>query len=599
MIDKKRKSWREFQKLTIDRKNLSKRAKKAETATVRHAHKFIIGRWNNIKSVRRHVVGWLLLVGLLIGVVGIQLSWFQRSYSTMAPVEGGTYAEATLGPIESLNPLYATTSAELAASELLFSRLYSYDTTGRLKGDIATTTTTNDEATVYRVSLRNDAKWHDGTRLTAKDVVYTVNLLRDPLVRSAITGWDDITARALDDTTVEFTLPAAYASFDHALTFPILPEHILNDVAPSGLRESVFSQSPVGSGPFQLRYFQTINTAEERKIVHLGKNEAYYRGAPKLSRFQLHSFGSKDAILRSLRTNEVNAAVDFQSDRIDDINQERYEIISKPVNNGVYALFNNSNEILKDRQVRKALQLGTDTAKIRSQLPTEVRALDLPFISGQIGEKDVPAAPDADTDRAKQILEDAGWKMGANNVRSKGETTLKVKITSLQGSEYEKVLTALTEQWRDLGVAVEAQVISSGDDGSRVVQDYLQPRNYDVLLYEMAIGADPDVYAYWHSSQSTMRGRNFANYKNDLADDALSSARSRTETDLRNAKYVSFAKQWLEDAPAIALYQPVTLYAHSRGSNTVQETTRLISSRDRYSDVVYWTVNNSPVYKTP
>ena len=133
----------------------------------------------------------------------------------------------------------------------------------------------------------------------------------------------------------------------------------------------------------------------------------------------------------------------------------------------------------------------------------------------------------------------------------------------------------------------------------QVVQDYLQPRNFDVLLYELTIGADPDIYAYWHSSQATMRGLNFSNYSNDIADDALSSARLREELDLRNAKYVSFAQQWLEDAPAIGLYQPVFQYVHNKGSVTMGEDLRLISPRDRYADVLYWTVNNSPVYKTP
>jgi len=136
MAEEKGKSWRQFQKLNFSSKKLSKRAKKAEGATLRHAHKFIIHRWENIRSVRRHVIGWLVLVGVLIAGVGIQLNWFQRSYSTDAPAVGGTYAEAALGPLDTLNPIYATTSAEFSASKLLFSSLYDYDSTGHLRGEI-------------------------------------------------------------------------------------------------------------------------------------------------------------------------------------------------------------------------------------------------------------------------------------------------------------------------------------------------------------------------------------------------------------------------------------------------------------------------------
>ena len=583
----------------MNRKNLSKHAKRAESASYKHAHKFIVGRWNNIQNVRRHVIGWLLLVGVLIAAVGLQLSWFQRSYSVDAPAEGGTYAEATLGPIDSLNPLYASTSAELSASELMFSSLYSYDTTGTLQTDLATNTDVSEEGTVYTVSLRPDARWHDGAKLTAADVAFTIDVLRDPSSRTTIAGWDEIEAEPIDDQTVQITLPAAYAAFRHALTFPIIPQHILGDVDPASLRENNFSQSPVGSGPFKLRYFQTIDMTTDRKIVHLGANELYYKGVAKLARFQLHAFGSTEAIAQSLRTSEVNAAADISPDQVNDINAERYAVVSKPVNNGVYSLFNTDNPILSDADVRRALQVGTNTAQIRDALKADVRPLELPFVNGQLRGDEVPRAPEVDTDQAKKILDDAGWKAGAEGVRTKDDVALKLKITALSGSENETVVQELSEQWRELGVSVEAEILGGEESGVQVVQDYLQPRNFDVLLYELTIGADPDIYAYWHSSQATMRGLNFSNYSNDIADDALSSARLREELDLRNAKYVSFAQQWLEDAPAIGLYQPVFQYVHNKGSVTMGEDLRLISPRDRYADVLYWTVNNSPVYKTP
>ena len=131
------------------------------------------------------------------------------------------------------------------------------------------------------------------------------------------------------------------------------------------------------------------------------------------------------------------------------------------------------------------------------------------------------------------------------------------------------------------------------------VQNILQPRNFDVLLYQLNIGADPDVYAYWHSSQASMQGQNYSNYSNAISDDALNSARARTEPDLRNAKYITFAKQWLADVPAIGLYQSTTQYVVSRNAHSFDNSNILISPVDRYSDVLNWSVGNSNVYKTP
>ena len=310
--------WKQFDRLNFDSKNFSKRMKKAEGATTRHAHKFIVKRLDNIRSARRQIVGWLLLVGIMIAAVGVQLLWFQRGYQTTAAAAGGTYAEASLGPIETLNPLYASSDAEVAASRLLFSSLYTYDKTGHLNGDLADGMQVDDTGRIYTVSLRPGAKWHDGTQLTAKDVSFTVNLIKNPETRSPLrVNWEDVKVEAINDTTVKFTLPAVYAAFPYALTFSILPEHILGTVAPGAVRENTFSRSPMGSGPFSFRLLQTAEASQDHKVVHMNAFEKYYGGTPKLNRFEVHAYGTEEGIIRALRTGEVSAAANISSSSTD------------------------------------------------------------------------------------------------------------------------------------------------------------------------------------------------------------------------------------------------------------------------------------------
>ena len=169
MADEKR-GWKQFQNVSFDSKSFSKRVKKAEGATVRHAHKFILTRLDSIRSARRHIIIWLLLVGVIISAVGLQFMWFRQSYQAVAAADGGTYAEASLGPIDTLNPLFASTSAETASSKLLFSSLYTHDKTGALHGDLATSTNIDSGGKLYTIKIRSDARWHDGQLLTANDV---------------------------------------------------------------------------------------------------------------------------------------------------------------------------------------------------------------------------------------------------------------------------------------------------------------------------------------------------------------------------------------------------------------------------------------------
>ena len=222
----KKYSWKRFESIRYKKGDFSKRVRKMEKSSLRHARKFVTARLDRLSLVRRVVVGWVALVVILAGVSLAQWFGFRAAYLTEAPIKGGAYSEGVLGPLESLNPIFARTSAEKSAARLLFAGLYNYDTTGNLKSDLAKSVTVNETQTEYTVALRPSLKWSDGAPLTAKDVVFTVNLLKNPTVRAEISGWNSIKAEQVDSHTVKFILPGAYAPFMDALTFPVLPEHV-------------------------------------------------------------------------------------------------------------------------------------------------------------------------------------------------------------------------------------------------------------------------------------------------------------------------------------------------------------------------------------
>ncbi len=571
--------------------------RKVEGATVKHARRFVFKRWKNFRESRRHIALWVLAIGFLIGASGVQVFWYQQSYRVLANANDGTYAEAVLGPVETLNPIFANSSAEESAAMLLFSRLLSYDTTGNLNYDLAEKMTLSRDQKTYTIKMRPDAQWNDGVYVRASDVVFTVDLLKNPSTHATITGWNGIDVKEVDDLTVAFTLPSVYAAFPHALNYlPILPEHLLRDIEPSALQESSFSSKPVGSGPFSLRFVQDLDESSERKIIHMARNDDYYNGAAKLERFQLHVYSDTESIVRALNTSEVNAATDLTVADTDDISSERYTTYRQPVNNGVYALFNTTDGVLKDAKVRKALQIGTDTEAIRAIVGEDTPSLHLPFINGQVSGK-LPKAPTYDPGKAGRLLDSAGWKINGG-VRKKGKTELKLEIVTTNNRDFNQVLQELQEQWNSLGVTMTTMVVDPTDPSQNVVQNILRPRNYDVLLYQLTIGGDPDVYAYWHSSQAD-GGFNFSNYSNSISDTALTSARSVVQPSLRNAKYVTFAKQWMADAPAIGLYQTTAQYVYGSSVNNNPETRQLVNSVDRFTDILYWTVGDRIVHQTP
>lgn len=588
-----------FEKPSVDRKKIFKRMKRAEKASTRHAQKFVVKRLDTIRLARRHIVQWLLLVSVLIAATGLQLTWAQSGYQTIGTASGGTYAEAMVGQIDTLNPLYATTEPEVAASRLLFSSLYTFDEAGKLSKSLAESMTVDESGKVYTVKIRPDAYWHDGKQLTAKDVAFTINLIKKPAAMSPLRiNWQDVEVRAIDETRVEFKLPALYAAFPHALTFAVLPAHKLEDVPAGAVRENTFSRYPVGSGPFAFRLLQTIGGQNGYKIVQMAAFDKYFKGEPNVGRFEIHAHATRDKAVASLRSGAVNAVSGVPASAVSGLDEAGYTVTRHRINSGVYALFNVTQPTLSDKTVRKALQLGTDTKALRGQLAVSVPRLDLPFVNGQLTGDDVPTAPAPDKEKAAALLEQAGWKL-VDGIRQKDGAKLTLTITTVKGEQYEKVTEGIASQWRSLGIVVAINVVDPSAPGASFVQSVLQPRNYEVLIYELLIGADPDVYAYWHSSQIGSTGYNFSNYSNVTADAALVSARSVLTPELRNIKYKTFAGIWLEDVPAIGLYQPVVVYATNDHVRSMNEAMPFVSAADHYADVLDWTVRERTVYKTP
>ena len=585
-------------KLRLGYKRLALRVKHAEGATQRHASRFILRRIENVRLVMTEIMIWLAAIALLIAGLGIQYSWNSQGSKKDGAKSGGVYVEGVIGNISTLNPLLAASEPEQAAARLLFSSLYNYDVTGALHTDLAESMTVKDDK-VYTIKLRN-AVWHDGKKLTAEDVVYTINLIKNPQVRSPLrVNWLDISARAIDDSTVEFMLPAVYAGFSHALTFPVIPKHILQSVSPSSMREADFSSNPVGSGPFAVKRVQTSESTSSTDVVRMEPNTKYYGAVSTLSRLELRAYGNESLLVKAVNSGEVSAASGLSLSAADNIKSKQYSTKHWLLNKGVYLLMNNRSQTLQDARVRQALRYATDTSSIRATVGDNVARLDTPILQSQIAQK-LPAAPDYNLDKAKALLKEAGWTYNQGQWKGKDGRPLAVAVTTSSGrDEYKKIVDALKQQWSKLGVDVQLREIDTSSTTTSFVQSVLQPRDYDALLYELELGADPDVFAYWHSSQASASGYNFANYSNRTVDNDLVGGRSRTNSALRAAKYIQFVNQWLNDAPAIGLYQSVGSYVLNNGASIVEPRGSLNTMNDRYADVTTWSTGKASVYKTP
>lgn len=580
----------------IQRAGLALRLEQVQRIGTDHAQYFLIHRWKNLRRVRGKMLVWLAAVAVLVAIGAWQIQAQEKLYSHQAAVEGGTYIEGSVGNVSTLNPIFAADTAEQSLSKLLFSGLLSSDPEGNISGDLAQSWSLSDEGRVTTVTLRDNLRWSDGTPITAKDVVFTIDTIQAPEVRSPLaSSWEGVEVEAVDERTVKFSLDAPFVPFLRSLSVGILPEHVLSSVPLEQMRNAVFSSQPnVTSGPFEYRGIVKGRGGENAQTdVYLRRNNDYHLGAAKMERFTMRVYQDKDALVDAMQNQEIMAANDIPTNSVDYFkSQKQVEVTRKPLFSGVFAFFNTSKPPFNDEQVRKALALGTNLDEITSAVG-DVSPMQGPLLPGQLGYKDSLRQSTGDVDSAKALLEKEGWKLGEDGIRQKKKQPLRLEIVALNSGEFGTVAQALQQQWEQLGVDVEVNLLEAGD----FQQNALTPHAYDVLVYQLGLGRDSDSYAFWHSSQARVGRLNLSEYESERADRALEAGRSVVNSQLRDIKYSDFIETWIQDVPAVALYQPNLYYVQLKDSHSVQPGP-IGDSQERFNNVRYWTAETGRVYKT-
>lgn len=519
-------------------------------------------RLERLVDVRRFVLMWLLLIVLLSGVLIAQIRGLGAYYLTPQPAPGGTYTEGILGSFTNANPLYATNPVDSAVSHLVFASLFTYDEHNKLVGDLAQGMDVNADGTLYTVHLRPNLTWQDGKPLTADDVAFTYHVIQNPDAQSSLnSSWEGITVTKVNATTVTFALPGTLSSFPYSMTNGIIPKHLLQDVPMASMRTISFNTNqPVGAGPFAWNAIEVIGhtTQDRQEHIELKPFAGYHAGKPKLDRFVIRSFRSQDALVNSFKHQEVTAMVGLNQvpgDIRKDGNAREYSL---PLTAAVMSFFRTTDGVLSDVKVRQALVRATDTMSILKNLDYPTQPVREPLLRNQVGYNPAYAQPGFDPAVASTILDQAGWQKGADGLRHKGKATLSFKLYAQNSSEYARVARLLSQQWHAAGVDASVVLQDNTD-----FQSTLAYHSYDALLYGISIGTDPDVFAYWDSTQADIRAPqrlNFSEYKSSTADASLEAGRTRTDPTLRSIKYQSFLQAWQNDAPAVSLYQPRFLY---------------------------------------
>lgn len=532
----------------------------------------------------------------------IVLSNINEEFLVEIPRTGGMLTEGVVGSPRFINPLLAISDADKDLSALVYAGLMAYTPEGTLEPLLARSYAVMEEGTVYRFMLRDDATFHDGTPVTADDVVFTVLAAQNPALKSPkFVNWDGVVVRKINNKEVEFVLKEPFAPFLNNTTIGILPKHIWENVAPDEFPFSQFNIEPVGAGPYTVDKVDRDSSGIP-EAYRLSRFEDFARGAPHIENIVIRLYRSEADAVDALLTKEVGALGSVPPQTLAMLSDDtRYSVHHPPLLRIFGVFFNhNRKELFLRTDVREAL----NTALPRSEVIDEVLGgygtpLEGPLPPTILPDSSVPSEQASSTNAlsaARAILEERGWSRSDETgiyEREMDEETVELSLT-LSTANTPELLRAgeiIADAWRTLGVAVELKAFDATD----LTQNIIRPRRYDALLFGEVVGRELDLYAFWHSSQRNDPGLNIALYANISADKLLEDARTETDPDTRAELFREFDALVRNELPVLFVYSPDFVYLLPSSVENVRLPALTVPS-DRFIGIEEWYIETDEVW---
>lgn len=534
-----------------------------------------------------------LWAALLIFLVSsLTLGWkiyLQNSKAEAA--YGGSYTEGLIGSPRLINPILAVSDVDRDLVKLLFSGLMKYDASGQLVPDLASAYTIDAEQKVYTFELRSDVRWHDDTPLTADDVVFTFNSIKNSEYKSPLkTSLAGVTIQKINDQTIQFHLTSPFAPFLSILTVGIIPEHLWYSVPAFSAALSDLNTKPIGCGPYQFKSLSRDSNGSIKSYV-LESYKNYHLGRAYISELNFKFYPDFETAIIALQNKNVEGLVYLPQSyktAIDDSGLTLHQLHFPQYT----AVFFNPEKLslLSDQNFRKALNIAIDKQRILNEvLGEDGQMIYTPILPGLTGYDPNLKGPDYNIEEAKKILDNLGWTIKDNaQFRTKGEgdqvQELTIKLTTLDQPEIVKTVSIIQEAWENIGVKTELEIIAY----DRIKQDIIEPRNYQALVYSEVINTNSGPYPFWHSSQNKNPGLNLSVLANKDIDTALEKIRQAT-TDAEKIQWLTtFQNKLLELNFAIFLYSPTYIYPTDQKLKGLDNLTFINLPSDRFNNISTW-----------
>jgi peptide/nickel transport system substrate-binding protein len=462
------------------------------------------------------------------------------------------------------NPLMPGSEVDQGVWWQLFSPLWYIDPNGKLVPDLAREVPSvangglSADGLTWKIRLRSDVKWHDGTPFTADDVKYTLDLINNPgfRVRNRVghSLVKEIAVVARDE--IHWRMEGAYSPYLSilALTF-IVPKHALEKA--SDPNTAPFNGAPVGTGAF--RWGQRV--AGDHLL--LNANPAYHGEGPHLERVVFKYIPDLTMLYTQFRTGQVDylGLSGISAHFVKEAQGLRGRKISlSPTAFIEHIALNLEHGPFADKAVREALYLAMNK---KARIDALYYGLPIPtesFLPHEAwAHRQLRPVHQHDPARANAILDAAGWVRGSDGIRAKGGVRLEFANSTTVGNPgREQSQQLLMQDWRAVGAAMKI----SNMPAAVIWGEFWQKSKYESVMVgsNFMLGNDPDVTPRFSSKAIPAKGGTGLNtyqYQNPEVDRLLAQGATQFDPGERKATYGRVQQLIRDDLAILPIYQTV------------------------------------------
>lgn len=454
---------------------------------------------------RRVALGIAVLVSALV-TVPVAGAQPQPAAASTAPVAKASRGQDTkvlrIGvtqEVDSLNPFISITRTGTDILRTAFELLTIYGQDNKPQGALAEKWEQSSDKLTWTFHIRHGVKWSDGQPVTAKDPEFTYQkMLDDDTARTAngsyVSTFDSV--KATDDYTLVIKTKKPQATMT-ALDVPIVPAHIWSKMSDIGA-EPTFPM--VGSGPYYVSDFK------EAQYTTMKANPHYWRGKPKVDEIQFIYYRNPDAAVTALQSGQIdlmNRLTPTQYDalkgdpniQLDNAKNRRFnEIVLNPgASTNDNTPIGNGNPALKDVKLRQAIGYAIDSKtlvdKVWGGYAEEAQGYIPPVFSTYAWKPPADVKRTFDLDKANRLLDDAGYKKGADGIRlDKQGKPLNLRLLAHAEQNLDEVAGPFIKGWlKRIGINITIQPRSDDE-----VNEDTTRGDYDIAFSGWNTNPDPD-----------------------------------------------------------------------------------------------------------